>query len=81
MVTEPAPISSGLTQALSWRRLRVTLVAALLFGLFMLLTRGTVGGPLQHFALAMNALLILVFAGLAWRNALEIGRASCRERV
>jgi hypothetical protein len=41
-----------------------------LTGLVMLLTRGTVGGTAQHVAIAFNAVLILVFATMAWRHAL-----------
>ena len=75
-------VGGGALQLLPWLRRhapqvhrwngRVYLVGAMVLsvgGVFMLLTRGTVGGPLQHFALALNALLILAFAGLAWRNA------------
>lgn len=39
-------------------------------GLVMVWTRGTVGGPAQHLAISLNALVILACAGLAWREAL-----------
>ena len=39
-------------------------------GLVMVWTRGTVGGPAQHLAISLNALVILACAGLAWRDAL-----------
>jgi hypothetical protein len=38
-------------------------------GLAMMFGRGAVGGPAQHAALVFNAVLILAFAGLAWRTA------------
>jgi Predicted membrane protein (DUF2306) len=39
-------------------------------GLYMLLTRGTVGDGSQHIAIGLNALAIMVCATLAWRTAL-----------
>ncbi|MEO8057756.1 MAG: DUF2306 domain-containing protein [Burkholderiales bacterium] len=39
-------------------------------GLYMLLTRGTVGDVSQHTAIGLNAALIMLCAALAWRNAL-----------
>lgn len=61
-----------------WPRLhrwngRLYLVAAAALavgGLVMVWTRGTVGGPAQHLAISLNALVILACAGLAWRDAL-----------
>ena len=38
-------------------------------GLIMVWTRGTVGDLSQHVAISLNALLILTFAGIAWRHA------------
>lgn len=40
------------------------------FGMYMLLTRGTVGGFIMHLGLGFNALLIVVFVILAWRFAM-----------
>lgn len=51
---------------------RVYLLAALVLsvgGLIMVWTRGTVGGPTHYIAISINALLILLCAGLAWRYA------------
>ena len=39
-------------------------------GLYMLLTRGTVGDASQHLAIWLNAVVIMLCAALAWRNAL-----------
>ena len=39
-------------------------------GLAMVWTRGSVGGPSQHLAISLNALLILAFAAMALRHAL-----------
>ena len=52
---------------------RVYVVCALLLaigGLGMVWTRGTVGDFSQHLAISINGLLILGFAGMAWRDAL-----------
>lgn len=38
-------------------------------GLIMVWTRGTAGDLSQHVAISLNALLILAFAGIAWRHA------------
>jgi len=38
-------------------------------GLVMVWTRGTVGDLSQHIAISLNGLLILLFAGIAWRHA------------
>jgi len=39
-------------------------------GLYMLVTRGTVGDDSQHIAIGLNALAIMGCAALAWRSAL-----------
>lgn len=52
---------------------RVYLLAAstaAIAGLFMMWTRGTVGGMLSHLAISLNAVLILVCAAIALRHAL-----------
>lgn len=38
-------------------------------GLYMLMTRGSVGGPLNHLSLALDAILIIIFAAMAVRHA------------
>ncbi len=51
---------------------RVFMVGALvgsLSGLYLLWVRGTVGDFSQHIGMTLNALLIVAFAGLAWRSA------------
>ncbi|MDP3858966.1 MAG: DUF2306 domain-containing protein [Stagnimonas sp.] len=40
-------------------------------GLALAWVRGTVGGAAQHVSVSLNALLILVFAGIVWRLARE----------
>jgi uncharacterized membrane protein len=53
---------------------RVYLVAAALTslaGLYVIVTRGTVGDLSLHVAMCFNTLLILCFAGFAWRAARE----------
>lgn len=40
-------------------------------GLYMVLTRGTGGDSSQHVAICFNALLIMLFAGLAWHSAVN----------
>jgi uncharacterized membrane protein len=44
-------------------------VAASLAGMFMMLTRGTVGGPIMYAGMTGDALLVLVFGWLAVREA------------
>lgn len=39
-------------------------------GLFMVWTRGTVGGLIGHISISINALLIMLFAVFAWRSAI-----------
>ena len=51
---------------------RVFMVGALtgsLSGLYLLWAKGTVGDLGQHLGMTLNALLIMAFAGLAWRAA------------
>lgn len=51
---------------------RVFMVGALLgtvSGFYLVWVKGTVGGFTMHFAISLNGLLILAFAGLAWRDA------------
>lgn len=51
-------------------RLYVTLaVISSLAGALMLVTRGTIGGPVMHAGMLVDALLVLVFAWLAVREA------------
>jgi hypothetical protein len=45
-------------------------VIASLAGMYMVSITGAVGDAVQHAAITVNALLILAFAGLAWRAAL-----------
>ena len=50
---------------------RLYLLAAMILsvgGLIMVWTKGAVGGPLQHIAISINALLILAFAAIAWTH-------------
>jgi uncharacterized membrane protein len=47
----------------------ITAMATAAAGLYMVLTRGTVGDLPQHIAICFNALLILMFAGFAWHAA------------
>jgi uncharacterized membrane protein len=49
----------------------VTAMITSLAGVYMLATRGTVGDGSLHMATSFNALLILCFAALAWRSALQ----------
>ena len=44
-------------------------IGASLAGIYMVLTRGTVGGTAQHVSILINGLLILLCAGIAWRHA------------
>lgn len=46
-------------------------VLAALSGLYMLWWRGAVGDTTQHLGISLNAVLILVFAGLALKNVLQ----------
>lgn len=39
-------------------------------GLYMVLTRGTIGGLVQHFAVSLNAVLIMIFAAVALHFAI-----------
>jgi uncharacterized membrane protein len=48
----------------------VTVCATALIGLFMVWTRGTVGGPPQKAGITLDAILILVFAVIAVRYAM-----------
>jgi Predicted membrane protein (DUF2306) len=53
---------------------RVYLLTAVVMGaggLYMLLTRGTVGDGSQHLAIGLNALAIMLCATLAWRSAVK----------
>lgn len=61
---------------------RVYLLAAVtvsVAGLLMLFNRGFVGGPIQYLALAINALLIFLCAGMALRYAL-VGQFAIHRR-
>ncbi|GAB3247809.1 DUF2306 domain-containing protein [Chitinimonas naiadis] len=75
-------ISGGLLQLLPWLRQRVPLLhrwngrlymlGALLAssaGLYMVWVKGAVGDLSQHLGLTLDAILIFVFAALAWRAA------------
>jgi uncharacterized membrane protein len=48
----------------------LTAFATSIVGLFMVWTRGTVGGMSQHVAISINGLLIMLCAAMAWRYAL-----------
>ncbi|HMA50047.1 MAG TPA: DUF2306 domain-containing protein [Magnetospirillaceae bacterium] len=52
------------------RAFMVSALTASLAGLYMVWIRGSAGDLSQHLGISLNALLILVFAGLAWRTAL-----------
>jgi uncharacterized membrane protein len=56
---------------LNGRVYMVTAIVTSLAGVYMLATRGTVGDGTLHMATSFNALLILSFAALAWRTALQ----------
>lgn len=47
-----------------------TAVVTSVAGLFMLFNRGSVGGAIQHVGIALNAVLVIVFAAMALRYAL-----------
>lgn len=49
----------------------MTAIGISLDGLYMVWTRGTVGGWEQHLSISVNALLILLCAGMAWRYAVR----------
>jgi hypothetical protein len=49
----------------------VTAILTSLAGIYMIATRGTVGDGSLHLATSFNALLILCFAALAWRSAVQ----------
>ncbi|MBC8024909.1 MAG: DUF2306 domain-containing protein [Steroidobacteraceae bacterium] len=49
----------------------LTAMITSLAGVYMIATRGTVGDGSLHMATSFNALLILSFAALAWRSALQ----------
>ncbi len=77
-----APVSRRLWPQLHRWNGRLYLLAATVLavgGLVMVWTRGTVGGPAQHLAISLNALVILACAGLAWREALA-GRFDSHRR-
>lgn len=59
----------------------VTAMTTALVGLYMVLTRGTVGDLPQHVAICFNALLITLFGGLAWLAALSRDFAAHRRWV
>jgi len=44
-------------------------VLGTLSGFYLVWVKGTVGGFTMHFAISLNGLFILAFAGLAWREA------------
>lgn len=48
----------------------VNAVAISLGGLYMVWTRGTVGGLSQHLSISLNAVLVIACAAMAWRHAL-----------
>lgn len=49
----------------------LTAFSGSLAGLYLMFVRGTVGDATQHFAIAMNAILIMLFAVLALRTAMN----------
>jgi len=59
----------------------VTTIATALVGLYMLLTRGTIGDLPQHIAICLNAILIVMFGALAWIAALSRDFAAHRRWV
>jgi hypothetical protein len=72
----------GVLQMLPWLRQRwprfhrwngrffaLSAIAASLGGLFLIWTRTAAGDLAQHLAISFNAVLILAFTALAWRNA------------
>ena len=59
----------------------VTTIATALVGLYMLLTRGTVGDLPQHVAICLNAILIVMFGGFAWLAAVSRDFAAHRRWV
>jgi uncharacterized membrane protein len=54
----------------SGRLYMVNAIAISLGGLYMVWTRGTVGGLSQHLSISLNAVLLIVCAAMAWRHAL-----------
>jgi len=48
----------------------VTTMSTALVGLYMVMTRGTVGDLWQHIAICLNAILIVMFGAFAWLAAL-----------
>jgi uncharacterized membrane protein len=75
LVGGPLQFASGLRAR--WPRLHrwngrvylLTSMSTAVAGLYMVLTRGTVGDLSQHVAICLNALLIVMFAGYAWHAA------------
>jgi hypothetical protein len=59
----------------------VTAMTTALVGLYMLLTRGTIGDLAQHVAICLNAVLIVMFGGFAWIAALSRDFAAHRRWV
>jgi hypothetical protein len=59
----------------------VTAMTTALVGLYMLMTRGTIGDLPQHIAICLNALLIVMFGGFAWLAALSRDFAAHRRWV
>jgi hypothetical protein len=59
----------------------VTTMSTALVGLYMVLTRGTVGDLAQHVAICLNAILIVMFGAFAWLAALSRDFAAHRRWV
>ncbi|MDN5205486.1 DUF2306 domain-containing protein [Fulvivirgaceae bacterium BMA10] len=54
---------------LNGRMYLLAVVVTSIAGLYMIWTRGTVGGLIMHVGISLDAVLILLFAYLAWRYA------------
>jgi hypothetical protein len=59
----------------------VTTMSTALVGLYMVLTRGSVGDLAQHIAICFNALLIVMYAAFAWLAAVSRDFAAHRRWV
>jgi len=77
LVGGPLQFAAGLRARLPrlhrWtgRAYLVTAMATALVGLYMVMTRGTIGDLSQHIAICLNAVLIVMFGGFAWLAALQ----------
>ena len=78
-----APLRARLPALHRWngRIYLVTTMSTAIVGLYMLLTRGTVGDRPQHIAICLNAILIVMFGGFAWHAAASRDFAAHRRWV